>query len=41
MKTKKQNRINEFMQKKIISKIFKVILIDFFAKKQKLRNSIF
>ena len=38
---KNKNRINQFFPHFSTSKLFKVIFTDFFAKKQKLRNSVF
>ena len=38
---KKKILKNKFLQSFGVSKPFKVIFIDFFAKKQKLRNSFF
>jgi hypothetical protein len=35
-----KNRINWFLPHFVTSKLFKVIFTDFFAKKQKLRNSV-
>ena len=41
MKTKKRNYNKLVFAIFVVSKPFKVIFIDFFAKKQKLRNSVF
>ena len=41
MKTKNKNRINLFLQYFVVSKPFKVIFIDFFAKKTKIEKLSF